>query len=110
MSRDLFDPDSMRSWLVVRVAMQSRQKLRIRYEKRDGEESVRVVRPLGAFFWGRSWTLTAWCELREDFRNFRLDRMSSIEPTGESFVDEPARSLREYLVSMGHLDDDVVGR
>jgi len=97
--------------LAVRVAMQARQKLRIRYVKEDGDTTERVIRPLGAFFWGRRWTVTAWCELRDGFRNFRLDRMHDIEPTGETFVDEPARSLKDYLVLMGQDtdDDSVVG-
>ncbi len=101
--------DAPSELLAIRVAMQSRQKLRIAYEKADGTKTERVIRPLGAFFWGRRWTVTAWCELRDGFRNFRLDRMASVEPTGETFVDEPARSLREYLTSIGQaIDDDPV--
>ena len=61
---------------------------------------MRVVRPLGAFFWGHAWTLSAWCELREDFRNFRLDRIESIE-LGEPFEDEEGRTLRDFLRTMG---------
>jgi len=93
----------------VRAAMQDRQKLSITYVKEDGDASTRVIRPLGAFFWGRQWTVTAWCELREDFRNFRLDRMEAIEPTGEHFEDEPDRSLDDYLATIGaHADVDPV--
>ncbi|MBZ0121329.1 MAG: YafY family transcriptional regulator [Sandaracinaceae bacterium] len=81
----------------VREALRSKHKLRIEYERPDGEASSRVVRPLGAFFWGRTWTLTAWCELRNGFRNFRLDRMRSCAPLGERFGDEPGRTLRDFL-------------
>ena len=87
--------------LAVRAALTARQKLRIHYVKEDGAASDRLVWPLGAFFWGRSWTITAWCELRNDFRNFRLDRIESIEPTAETFPDDPNRSLRTYLLSIG---------
>lgn len=87
--------------VTVRAAMTSRQKLRLRYERGDGEETERVVRPLGAFFWGKSWTLTAWCELRDDFRNFRLDRMLEVTTTSETFTDEPGRTLRDYLRGIG---------
>jgi predicted DNA-binding transcriptional regulator YafY len=89
------------SLLRVRAALASREKLRIRYAREDGEESERVVRPLGAFFWGRMWTLAAWCELRSDFRNFRLDRILAIDGAGESFADEPERTLRDYLRAIG---------
>jgi predicted DNA-binding transcriptional regulator YafY len=59
-----------------------------------------VVRPLGAFFWGKVWTLAAWCELRQDFRTFRLDRMERVE-AGESFEEEKGRTLRDYLRNIG---------
>jgi len=85
----------------VRAAMADRRKLRIRYQKREGEESERTIRPLGAFFWGRSWTITAWCELRDDFRSFRLDRILHLAPTGETFSEEPGRGLRDYLRTIG---------
>lgn len=87
--------------LAIRVALARRQKLHIRYVKENLDESERVIWPLGAFFWGRSWTVTAWCELRNDFRNFRLDRMSAIHPTDETFEEDPTRSLGAYLRSIG---------
>ena len=94
---------------VMRTAMQTHEKLEITYVKEDGSGSERVIRPLGAFFWGRRWTVTAWCELREDFRNFRLDRVQAVAPTGTHFTDEPGRSLDDYLASVGaHIDGDPV--
>jgi hypothetical protein len=77
-----------------------RRWLLIPYRREDGEESERVVRPLGAFFWGKVWTLAAWCELRQDLRTFRLDRMEHIE-AGEPFEEEPGRTLRDYLRNIG---------
>jgi predicted DNA-binding transcriptional regulator YafY len=85
---------------VARTALSERRRLLIQYRRRDGDESERVVRPLGAFFWGRSWTLAAWCELRRDFRTFRLDRMERIE-AGEPFEEEEGRTLRDYLRNIG---------
>jgi predicted DNA-binding transcriptional regulator YafY len=85
----------------VRAALANKEKLRVRYARADGEASDRVVRPLGAFFWGRTWTLVAWCELRDDFRNFRLDRAQEITTTGERFLDEPGKTLRDYLKTIG---------
>jgi len=87
--------------VAVRAALGARRKLHLRYRKADGTESDRVVRPLGAFFWGFSWTLTAWCELRNDFRTFRLDRIVALDPMPDSFDDESGRSLRDYLRSIG---------
>jgi len=94
--------------LVVRAALGARHKLRLRYRKEDGAESDRIVRPLGAFFWGWNWTLTAWCELRSDFRNFRLDRIVTVDPTHEQFDDESGRSLRDYLRTIGPHGEDLL--
>ena len=59
------------------------------------------MRPLGLFFWGKPWTLAAWCELREDFRNFRLDRIGDSTLLEEVFVDEPGKTLRDMLTRYG---------
>ena len=48
-------------------------------------------------YWGRVWTLTAWCELREGFRVFRVDRITALETLPVLFVDEPGRTLDDYL-------------
>jgi len=85
----------------VREALGARRKVRLKYRSENGSETERVVRPLGAFFWGRVWTLTAWCEMREDFRSFRLDRVAEIELLEEAVVDEPGRTLRDFLATIG---------
>lgn len=84
-----------------REAIEGRRKARIAYRSGPGEETDRVVRPLGLFFWGDRWSLTAWCELREDFRSFRLDRIRTMEPQRERFHDEPGRTLDDYFARMG---------
>ncbi len=58
---------------------------------------MRRVRPLGLYFWGDVWTLAAWCELREDFRNFRLDRIVEANITTEHFPDEAGKRLEDFL-------------
>ncbi len=55
----------------------------------------RIVRPLACFFWGPSWTLAAWCELREEFRSFRVDRIAALELLEERFRDEPGKTLAD---------------
>lgn len=86
---------------VARGALIERRKLRLAYSDAKGAASERTVRPLGIFFWGRIWTLAAWCELRTDFRSFRLDRVSRATALGETFADEPGRTLRDMLGKYG---------
>lgn len=85
----------------VREAVQSRRKLRIAYRDGEGAASERTVRPLGCFYWGKVWTLSAWCELRGDFRGFRVDRIGAIEVMDERFRDEPGKTLADLLRQMG---------
>jgi predicted DNA-binding transcriptional regulator YafY len=67
----------------------------------DGRETSRAVRPLVLEFWGRVWTLAAWCEVREDFRSFRVDRIDSLRDTGRAQIPEPGRDLAAWRVRMG---------
>jgi predicted DNA-binding transcriptional regulator YafY len=81
----------------LREAVQSHNKLRLQYRDVSGDASERTVRPLGCFYWGKVWTLSTWCELRNDFRGFRLDRMDAIELLVERFRDEPGKTLADML-------------
>ncbi len=82
----------------IREAIQRRHKLRLTYRDTIEAESARTVRPLGCFFWGKVWTLSAWCELREDFRGFRIDRIDSLQClSAERFADEPGKTLADLL-------------
>jgi predicted DNA-binding transcriptional regulator YafY len=82
---------------LLRQAVRNQRKVMFHYQRADGEKSVRTVRPLGLAYWGRTWTLIGWCELRDDFRHFRLDRMDNLIESGERFSDEAGRSLDDFL-------------
>ncbi|WP_198088609.1 YafY family protein [Variovorax sp. E3] len=81
----------------LREAVQSHNKLHLAYRDVSGDASERTIRPLGCFYWGKVWTLSAWCELRDDFRGFRLDRMEAIQLLPERFRDEPGKTLADML-------------
>ena len=86
---------------VAREALIARRKLELSYATSDGVATTRRVRPLGIFFWGRTWTLAAWCELRQDFRNFRLDRIAISTMLDGTFEDEAGKTLRDMLARYG---------
>jgi len=81
----------------LRAAIRARQKLRLVYTSKDGAATTRVVRPLHMEYWGRIWTLTAWCELRAAHRVFRVDLIETSEALPELFVDEPGKTLADYV-------------
>ena len=97
------DDDTRARLEPMRRAAESRHKLWMRYRDLKEAISERTVRPLGCFFWSEVWTLAAWCEQREDFRNFRIDRVIELRVLDDRFRDEPGRTLpdlfRMYEVS-----------
>jgi predicted DNA-binding transcriptional regulator YafY len=82
---------------LVERAIKDRAILSFDYSDQHGARTDRRVQPLGLWFWGKVWTLAAWCETREDFRMFRLDRTVGLVATGERFGLVAARSLAECL-------------
>ena len=64
---------------LLRASIRAEHKLRIRYRDPEGTVSQRVVWPFALVYFERARVLSAWCELREDFRNFRSDRIECAE-------------------------------
>ncbi|MCA8883261.1 MAG: YafY family transcriptional regulator [Rhodobacteraceae bacterium] len=83
----------------LEAATDTRQALVLQYRDAEDRETCRRVRPLGLWFWGKVWTLVAWCELRDDFRMFRLDRITGCTEDGY-FRIEPGKSLRDFFRCM----------
>ena len=83
----------------IRLAISEGRRVEFDYQKEDGAMSQRAVQPLGLYFWGNVWTLASWCDLRGDFRNFRLDRMTGLVP-GTVFEAVPGRTLEDFLKRM----------
>lgn len=85
---------------LCRHAIAERHLLRMKYQRADQEYSQRDVKPVGLFFWGRVWTLTAWCELRNSFRTFRLDRIHQLEKLSQTFEELPGQRLADFVAIM----------
>lgn len=76
-------------------AVETRTRLLLAYQDAEGNVTGRQVRPLGLFYWGKVWTLVAWCELRDDFRMFRIDRIQDTEE-GTRFRPEKGKTMRDF--------------
>lgn len=81
---------------LLRAGCEGRLKLRFMYESAKGEPSERLVWPLSMVAWSGRWTLLAWCESRDDYRNFRFDRMKSVFLTDSVFPQSDDRSVDHY--------------
>ncbi len=81
----------------VRRAIREAEVLQLLYGAGEGSQTERRVRPLAIWAFTDGWLFVGWCELRNDFRAFRLDRIEMIKATGEHFVEEPGKGLSTYL-------------
>ena len=81
----------------LRRAVRSQLKVQIAYCDAQDQTSHRTVRPLSLAYFGPVWVLAAWCDLRENFRTFRLDRVSEFEVTSERFRSERGKTLHDFL-------------
>lgn len=70
---------------VIALAARECERLRFGYRAHDGVESVRNVEPYRLTHTGQRWYLTAFDVDRQDWRNFRVDRMQPRTPTGPVF-------------------------
>ena len=98
-----FDPSPRVRALLgeLRPAIREHRKVRIIYTDAAGAASDRTLRPLCLTFFSPLWMLTAWCELRTEFRNFRLDRIREVHILDAVFIDEPGKGLQDFLASVG---------
>jgi len=81
----------------LRGAIHDRQKVRFRYQDEKGAETHRKIRPLSLWFYPPIWLAGSWCELRNDFRFFRVDRMQDVEFLEEPFAPEKGKSAEDLF-------------
>jgi len=83
----------------IRQAIGGRSKLELEYGDVDARISRRTVWPLALYFFGGGWLIGAWCELRADFRSFRLDRVRALD-AGAPYLDQQGRRLADFVRSV----------
>ena len=83
--------------VLLRRAIRERQIARFDYRDGDGNRTGRRVRPLAIWNLTDGWMFSGWCELRQDFRTFRFDRLANLAVTGERFDEDEATGLRAFM-------------
>lgn len=81
----------------IRTAIRERRKIQMDYVDADGGATSRVVLPLALAYFVEATLLCGWCELRQDHRNFRLDRIQEMSVLSEDFAADHDRLMREWL-------------
>lgn len=89
--------DTQENASLIRDAIRQCQVVQIDYENADGISSTRRIRPLVVWSLPDGWMVSAWCELKQDFRTFRSDRVASLTITDEVFEDDPERGLSAFM-------------
>ncbi len=84
---------------LLRQAIRDRRKVRFDYRDAQDQPTQRMVRPLAMAFFGPVWVLASWCEMRRDFRSFRLDRMAELAVMDETFPTDPEKTIEKFLAS-----------
>jgi predicted DNA-binding transcriptional regulator YafY len=90
------DPQAL---TVIAAACRDSERVRFAYRRRDGTESRREVEPHSLVNLGRRWYLLAWDRRREDWRTFRVDRLTRAATTGVRYAprEPPAKDPAEYV-------------
>lgn len=86
--------DETVAWL--RQAIRNERKIELHYRDANEAETLRTVWPFALGYFDRVQVLVAWCELRQDFRHFRTDRIGELVVTGERYPRRRQVLLREW--------------
>jgi predicted DNA-binding transcriptional regulator YafY len=81
----------------LRAAIRQCRVVRLAYGDGAGAQSERRLRPLAVWTFPEGWMVSGWCELRDDFRTFRLDRIAGLEVLDERFAPDDVKGLRAFL-------------
>lgn len=83
----------------IQLALVKRNTLAIDYHSQYSEEHTknRIIEPLGICFYSMHWHLIAYCRLRKEYRDFRIDRISALKTNDEVFVPRQTMTFREYF-------------
>lgn len=80
----------------IRLAIRDERKLAIAYRNADGTATERTIWPFAIGFFDRVRVVIGWCELRVDYRHFRLDRIARMEVLPERYPRRRAAMLKEW--------------
>ena len=90
-----------RDLALMRKAIRTESKLSMRYVDSEDEETLRIVWPFALGFFDHALILAAWCELRQDYRHFRIDRIRTFTVTADRYPRSRRAMLQEWQANRG---------
>jgi predicted DNA-binding transcriptional regulator YafY len=85
---------------VIRGAIRNEQKLTIDYLAASGAATRRTIWPILIGYFDQVLLLVGWCESRQDFRSFRVDRIGALEATAKPYPQRRVALVREWKKSL----------
>jgi predicted DNA-binding transcriptional regulator YafY len=86
---------------VVRKSIRAERKLRITYRDGDAQQTDRIIWPFALGFFDRARVVVAWCEVRQDFRHFRTDRIAELATLETRYPRRRQVLLKEWRMLEG---------
>jgi predicted DNA-binding transcriptional regulator YafY len=85
--------------LTIQRALADKKVLVVSYRAAYNNQHVsgRMVEPVGLVFYSMAWHLIGYCRFRKDYRDFRLDRITSIDITQENFQTRGVKSVHDFF-------------
>ncbi|MGZ3339240.1 MAG: helix-turn-helix transcriptional regulator [Reyranella sp.] len=80
----------------IRQAIRTERKIGLSYRDKDGAASRRTIWPFAVGFFEKARVVVAWCELRQDFRHFRTDRITTLTLTDRRYPRRRQAMLKEW--------------
>lgn len=93
----------------LRGAIEGFRVVEIAYCDEKAQVTERRLRPVALLFWGNRWTLVAWCELRADFRSFRVDRFQRLQVLDEQFTPGLGQRYEDFLERVKMTERQIEG-
>lgn len=88
--------DTDREVAAIREATRGERKMQIAYADEQGNATERVIWPVALAFYDRVRVVVAWCELRDGYRHFRIDRIAAFEKLAERYPRRRATLLKQW--------------
>ncbi len=93
---DTVRPDGI-ALVDVRNAIRGCRKISITYVDEQQRQSCRTIWPIATVYYVDVTLIAAWCELRQDYRHFRVDRIIQSELLSEQFSGDSSRMMTEWM-------------
>lgn len=81
---------------LIRMAIRKEFKLLLHYNDLKGQGSERIIWPIGIGYFDQVRLLIAWCELKEDFRHFRVDKIVKIKQLKIRYPKNRASLIKQW--------------